>query len=462
MTRLRPRTLRAQLVLLILGALVVAQAVSLRLFVGERGLAVRAALGLEAAGRAANVTLLLEEAPEALHPSILRAADSPLVRFSMGAEPAVDHMDHEGGRAIAARLRSLLAAGGEREVRVELHEVRPRRGRVSGRMARMHREMMGRPLAAVEMRLSISLREGGWLNVATRFHRPPLQWPWAATVSFVVTAAATLGAALWFLLSRITGPLARLGSAAERLGRGEDVAELPEAGPTELRDLTAAFNRMQARLTRFVSDRTRLLAALGHDLRSPLTAMRVRAEMVEDDETRERLISTTAEMQEMVEATLAFARGMASSEPSEARDLADLLADLREDLAETGEAPDLHALPDVVARVRPLAIKRALRNLIENARRYGREVEVSLDRAGDMARIVVADRGPGIPEAELERVFDPFVRLETSRSRETGGVGLGLSIARTIVHAHGGDLRLANRPGGGLAATLSLPLAGST
>jgi signal transduction histidine kinase len=217
---------------------------------------------------------------------------------------------------------------------------------------------------------------------------------------------------------------------------------------------------MQDRLTRFVADRTQLLAALGHDLRSPLTAMRVRAEMVDDDETRERLIATIEEMREMVEATLAFARGIAASEPSQTLDLTDLLSELRAELAETGEAPRLEAAPGFDVRVRPLALKRALRNVIENARRYGQDVEVALDRVGDMARIEVTDRGPGIPEAELERVFDPFIRLETSRSRETGGVGLGLSIARTIVQAHGGDLRLANRPGGGLAATLSLPLAG--
>ena len=312
----RPWTLRAQLLLVILGALLAAQAVSLWLFFDERGLAVRAALELEAAGRAANVALLLEEAPQDLHTSILRAADSPLVRFSASPQPLVDR-DQGAGRAVAARVRDLLGSA-ERDVRVELQEVGPRRRDVPRAMARMHREMMGVPLTAVEMRLSIALEGGGWLNVATRFHRPPLQWPWAATISFVITAAATLGVAGWFLLTRMTGPLARLAKAADRLGRGDKVAPLPEAGPQEVRELTAAFNRMQNRLTRFVSDRTQLLAALGHDLRSPLTAMRVRAEMVDDDETRERLVATVEEMQEMVEATLAFARGVTVAEASDA------------------------------------------------------------------------------------------------------------------------------------------------
>jgi signal transduction histidine kinase len=453
----RPRTLRAQLVLLILGALFSAQAVSLWLFVGERGLAVRAALGLEAAGRAANVALLLEEAPEDLHPSILRAADSPLVRFSAGPRPLVDH-DHGDGRAVAARVRSLLGDGAHRDVRVELHEVGPRRRDVPRAMARTHREMMGVSLTALEMRLSIALMDGGWLNVATRFHRPPLQWPWAATVSFIMTAAAVLAAAGWFLLTRITEPLGRLAAAADRLGRGEAVASLREAGPEEVRELTATFNRMQDRLTRFISERTQLLAALGHDLRSPLTAMRVRAEMVDDNETRERLIATIEEMQEMVDATLAFARGVAVAEASEPVDLAALLADLRAEMSEARMPIALAAAPSTVAQVRPTALRRALRNLVDNACRYGGGAELRLERVGDEARIIVADRGPGIPEADLERAFDPFVRLETSRSRETGGSGLGLSIARTIAHAHGGEVTLANRPGGGLLATLSLPL----
>ncbi len=459
-----PQSLRGQLVLLILGALLVAQAVSLWLFVDERSLAVRAALGLEAAGRAANVALLIEEAPEALHPSILRAADSPLVRFSLAAAPAVDHAGHGRSGAIAARVRSLLGDEPGREVRVDLHEME-RNGpwrRVPPEMARMHRAMMGTPLAAVEMRLSIALADRRWLNVATRFHRPPLQWPWAATVSFAVTAAVTLGAACWFLLTRLTGPLGRLSTAADLLGRGEDVPELPQKGPAEVRELTAAFNRMQARLTRFVADRTQMLAALGHDLRSPLTAMRVRAEMVDDDETRERLIATVEEMQGMVEATLAFARGVTVSEASEAVDLAELMAALDDELVETGTRIRVDAVPDLVVRARPSSLRRALRNLIDNAVRYGGGAHVALARDAGSARITIADNGPGIPEADLDRAFDPFVRLETSRSRETGGTGLGLAIARTIVQAHGGDIRLTNRAAGGLAASVTLPLDAQT
>ena len=450
--------LRGQLVLLIVAALAVAQTISLWLFVDERGLAVRAALGFEAAGRAANVALLLEEAPESLQQAILRAANSPLVRFDLSDIPAVDHESHADGGAVEARVRGLLGGANDREIRVELHEVEqgiPPMPHLAPEMAEMHLAMMRGELSAIEMQLSIALADGQWLNVGTRFERPPLQWPWASIVSFGITAAIILVSACWFLLTRLTGPLLRVSRAADRLGRGEAVDPLPLIGPSEVRGLTQAFNRMQARLTRFVADRTRLLAALGHDLRSPLTAMRVRAEMVDEDETRDSLVASIEEMQEMVDATLAFARGMASSEVYETVDLKTYLKQLQADMI---DGFTLDTANSISVRLRPQSVRRALRNIIENAQRYGGGAEVTFVHDAEYVQIRVSDNGPGVPEAELEQVFEPFFRLEKSRSRETGGTGLGLSIARTIVRAHGGEVALTNRTEGGLLVTVTLPL----
>lgn len=450
--------LRGQLVLLIVAALAVAQTISLWLFVDERGLAVRAALGFEAAGRAANVALLLEEAPESLQQAILRAANSPLVRFDLSDIPAVDHESHADGGAVEARVRGLLGGANDREIRVELHEVEqgiPPMPHLAPEMAEMHLAMMRGELSAIEMQLSIALADGQWLNVGTRFERPPLQWPWASIVSFGITAAIILVSACWFLLTRLTGPLLRVSRAADRLGRGEAVDPLPLIGPSEVRGLTQAFNRMQARLTRFVADRTRLLAALGHDLRSPLTAMRVRAEMVDEDETRDSLVASIEEMQEMVDATLAFARGMASSEVYETVDLKTYLKQLQADMI---DGFTLDTANSISVRLRPQSVRRALRNIIENAQRYGGGAEVTFVHDAEYVQIRVSDNGPGVPEAELEQVFEPFFRLEESRSRETGGTGLGLSIARTIVRAHGGEVALTNRTEGGLLVTVTLPL----
>ncbi|KPN62862.1 histidine kinase [Aliiroseovarius crassostreae] len=459
--RWRANTLRVQLVLLVVAALAAAQIISLWLFVDERSLAIRAAFGFEAAGRAANVARLIEEAPPNLHASILRAANSPLVRFDMSDTPSVNDTDHTESGLVEDRIRALLNDTYSRDIRVELHEIEGQilpLPHLAPEMAEMHVAMMNGELSAVEMNLSISITGGQWLNVGTRFERPPLQWPLFSTLTFALTAAVLLIVTFWFLLSRLTGPLQRLVKAVDDLGRGEDVADLPMSGPKEVRDLTAAFNRMQDRLTRFVADRTRLLAALGHDLRSPLTALRVRAELVDEPETRDSLVTSIEEMQTMVEATLTFARGLGGSEAAYEVDVNEFLSSLRIDMVEEF---DLTTGQAIQARIRPSAFRRALRNVIENAVRYGRKARVSYSVRNSDLLIFVDDEGSGIPAAELERVFDPFYRLEESRSLETGGHGLGLAIARTIVRAHGGDISLANREEGGVRATVTIPLAGA-
>ena len=453
------RSLRVQLVLLIIIALGVAQFVSLWLFADERSLAIRAALGFEAAGRAANVARLIEEAPADLRPSIIRAANSPLVRFDLGTKPLVQHSDHSDGGLVETRVRALLNDSYSRDIRVELHQIQGAilpLPNLSHEMTEMHLAMMRGELSAIEMNLSISIAGGQWLNVSTRFERPPIQWPLYSMLTFGLTAMALLVAVSWFVMTGLLGPLRRLAWASERLGRGEDIDALPERGPQEVRELTAGFNRMQDRLTRFVADRTRVLAALGHDLRSPLTAMRVHSEMVEEDETRESLVATVEEMQSMVEATLTFAKGLSGNEPMQDVDLQSFLEALRGDMVVPFVLSDG---PEVTVRLRPNAIRRALRNVIENAVRYGGAATLGWISAEGEIEISVTDRGPGIPTAELERVFDPFFRLEESRSLETGGHGLGLSIARSILRAQGGEISLANHPDGGLIATIRLPVA---
>ena len=454
MTRMAWR-LRTQIALLVLGVLFFAQALSLWLFVDERSLAVQAATGAEAAGRAANVAKLVEGAPAELHSQIIRAATSPLVRFDLSDEPSVLQRNHSPGGAVEARLRALLGDSYSREIRVQVYAIE--QGPIplpnlSSQMAELHAEMMPGSMAAIEMELSIALAGGGWLNVGTRFERPPLQWSLASNVSFALTASLLLLASFWFLLTRLTGPLNTLANASERLGRGAGEGPLPVVGPREVQDLTRAFNTMQDRLTRFVSDRTHMLAALAHDLRSPLTALRVRAEMVDDEDTRASLVASGEEMQQMVNATLDFAKGVGQHEEVCRTDIRRLLAELGIDgLILESDQP-------LVLPAKPGAMKRALRNLIENAVRYGKQAKVSWRVSNGDAEIFVDDDGPGIPQVELEAVFGPYVRLETSRSRDTGGHGLGLSIARSIIFEHGGSIALSNLAQGGLRATVRLPL----
>ncbi|TCZ58790.1 HAMP domain-containing protein [Roseicella aquatilis] len=310
---------------------------------------------------------------------------------------------------------------------------------------------------------SLRLPSGEWLNL--HFHLPPPR-PWHSETFLISFLAMTLAAGLLILwaVRRLTRPVRSLAAAAERLGRDVNAPPLPEDGPSEVATAARAFNTMAERIRRFVGDRTQMLAAIGHDLRTPITRLRLRAEFMEDDEQRAKMLADLAEMEAMVAATLAFARDDAATEPTAAVDLAALCRTVLDEAADAH--PDLaeaiaYAGPErLTAPVRPVALKRAIANLVGNALAYGSAARLTLaapEAPGRPIRLVVADEGPGIPPAELEAVFQPFRRLEGSRNRETGGTGLGLPIARNIFRAHGGDVVLRNRVGGGLEAVATLP-----
>jgi signal transduction histidine kinase len=311
--------------------------------------------------------------------------------------------------------------------------------------------------------LSFRLPDSGWLTIESPFHpAPPWETPGFATAFLVMFA---LGAVLIFwAVFRLTAPVRTLADAAEQLGRDiQHAPALPESGPTEIATAAIAFNTMASRVRRFVEDRTFLLTAIGHDLRTPITRLKLRTEFLEDEAQREKFLGDLDELEAMLASTLAFGRDVAQTEASVPVDLAILL---RTVIDETGDiAPEcIDALrytgPDhTILRARPLALKRALANLIGNAVKYGDSARITL-RDGDRhtLRIDIEDDGPGIPPGELERVFEPFRRVENSRNRETGGTGLGLAIARNAIRAHGGDITLANRSGGkGLVASVYLP-----
>jgi signal transduction histidine kinase len=270
-------------------------------------------------------------------------------------------------------------------------------------------------------------------------------------------AAGLLGS-IWAVTLAVR-PLRRLSDAADRFGADVNAAPMPETGPREVRQAAAAFNRMQRRLRQFITDRTRMLAAISHDLRTPLTRMRLRTEMVEDNEQRTKMLSDLSEMEDMIGATLAFAHEESADEKSQPLDLRILLETIAADAQESGEPASLTTGEATVVPMRPRALKRALVNIVDNAWRYGGSAEIVLARDSEDAIITVADHGPGIPEAEREAVLRPFYRCETSRSRDTGGIGLGLSIASDTISAHGGTIALSETAGGGLTVTVRLSVA---
>ena len=307
----------------------------------------------------------------------------------------------------------------------------------------------------IGMGLIAPLADGTWLN-AVFYKRELVDTGLLQSLISTLAMAVVLCGIGVYAARRITRPLHGLAQTADAIGRGEIAPQTLPTGPEDIRDVHRAFVQMQGRLQRFVQDRTRMLAALSHDLRTPLTTLRLRTEFIEDDDLRQRMTDTLEEMQRMTEATLAFARGVEVSEPTRRVDISALVGSICDDLAELGMPVDCEDSAPLPLRCRPDALRRAFRNVIENAVKYGGSAQVTVTATEAWAEVRITDHGPGIPDPLLEEVFTPFFRADTARSTPGSSVGLGLSIARATAREHGGDLRLeAADPG--LRAIFSLP-----
>ncbi len=283
-----------------------------------------------------------------------------------------------------------------------------------------------------------------------------MHWMWHPLI-LAIFVASTL--ALAYIVARLSmAPLRELASAATRLGRNIDTEPLPERGPSEVREAAVAFNTMQKRIQRDVRERTYMLAAITHDLQTPLTRLRLRLEKVQDDELRGRLIDDLASMRETVGEGLDLARSIDLHDALRRIDIDSLLESLCADAQDAGHDVTLKGATHASVLGVPNALRRCMMNLLDNALAYGTYARVSSATEGRRAIVRIRDGGPGIAEECLHAAFDPFFRIESSRSRETGGTGIGLTIARNIVERHGGVIALRNHPDGGLEATIELPI----
>jgi two-component system, OmpR family, sensor kinase len=302
---------------------------------------------------------------------------------------------------------------------------------------------------------SAQLPDGRWATV-----EPPRGWidPWQARLLMALAITALiLAPVVWLMARRLTRPIRVFAAAAERLGADPDAEPLAPTGPSEVRTAISAFNDMQASIRQHMRQRTQTIAAIAHDLRTPLTRLRFRAEQA-PEALRDRMAADVEEMDALIAQAMAFVRGEQQAERRESLDLAVLAADCVQGFAETGAS--VRFIGDAALPVLgdPAGLRRALANLIDNAVKFAGDAEITATREADRAVVAVSDRGPGLPDDELEVAFEPFQRGERSRNRQTGGAGLGLAVARQAARAAGGDVILSNRPGGGLEARLSLPL----
>jgi signal transduction histidine kinase len=302
----------------------------------------------------------------------------------------------------------------------------------------------------------VPLRDGALATFDSRLPAQTASWPYRLLASLAVLLAAVIAVSL-VAVRWVTRPLDTLADTAEELGRNIHRPALDERGPAEVVRAARALNTMQARLIGYLNDRTRVLAAMSHDLKTPLTRLRLRAELLDDPGLKAKIAADLDEMQSMVASSLEFLRGASSGEPAKPVDVAALLESLQADMQELGGEVAIEGIAAKPFAGKPQALKRCLWNLLDNAAKYGKKALVLVDDNDERLEIRIRDEGPGIPASEIEKVFEPFYRLESSRSRETGGTGLGLSIARGIAEDHGGRLELRNRAEGGLEARLILP-----
>jgi len=311
--------------------------------------------------------------------------------------------------------------------------------------------------ALTELKIVVHLQNTRWLQLeATSATLSTIALKQGIT--FFVLAIVLALVSVTVMMKKITKPLQALSQTAQQLGRGESVKPIAEHGADDIKKTITAFNQMNQRVQRFGKDRTRLLAALSHDLRTPITSMLLRVEMMPESDDRDALLKTLDEMQLMSESTLAFMQQSFDSEVTRQVEVNAFLGSLCEDLVEVGNSIVFSEGNPTTLQCRPVSLKRALRNLIENGARYGTHVEVSFSTNQKNALLIeIQDCGDGIPEDKFEQVFEPFYRIEASRNRNTGGTGLGMSIARNIVRNHGGDITLNNQQTG-LFVQVELPL----
>lgn len=398
--------------------------------------------------RAEQLIMATEIVPTAARPAYLEVANRPGLSLEVGAPRPLAKTTSDFAETLAERL----GAG----YHIVSADSRPRACDSPPRIPQLYGLLSARWRGACEF-LNVRLRDGEELRLAVL---PPR----AAAVNDDTDYRAVIVlfffsiAGLAYLVARMTTrPLKRLAVAAQELGNDINRPPLDVSGASEIRQASTAFNAMQARIRQYIFQRTQMLAAITHDLQTPLTRMRLRLEKVADADLQERLIGDLSAMQAMVREGLELARSMDTTETMQMLDLDSLLDSVCDDAADASQAVTLSGRSGMAILGRPLDLRRCLGNLIDNAVKYGREAGVTVDRVNGAARIRVRDSGPGIPPAEQARVFDPFYRVETSRSRESGGTGLGLTIARNIAEQHGGSIALSNHPEGGLEVTLMLP-----
>ncbi len=470
--RYLPKTLFGRILLAMFCGLLAVQSVGVWLMLEDRARFGERFLGEYVAQRIAGILGILDDALPAERVRLVRALSTAPIRLSLDESWQAGSVEASNeAKAFMSRIEREI----ERPIRLQVLSIRSVDRRGEGRLrddagfqARRESaeaavpdrsERRGRggrgPFQVVTGQAQLT--DGAVVTFRRALPQPSLEWPIRALVLLAVLGLFVAFVAGW-ALRKVTRPLASLADAASGLARDLNRPPLPETGPQEVARAAQAFNAMQRDLRRYLETRAHALAGVSHDLRLPLTRLRLRLERLPEGGLRSKIEDDIAEMDAMIGSTLEYLSAGSAAEKLVRLNLNALLEGVVEDMEPLGARIAVHGEASAPVLAQPQAIRRCLANLLENARRYGgEEIDLEVKDSVEEIEIRVEDRGPGIPEADMERVFEPYVRLEASRAKHTGGTGLGLAIARAIARAHGGDIALEARPGGGLSAVLRLP-----
>ena len=461
-----PKSLFGRLVLVLLIGLILAQSLSAYFLLHDRGQTLYQAIQENLITRTSAITQLLNSAPADKREQFLPMFSSPELSIKLSNEP-VETSDGNSesafvSKVVSQKLIKNLPAGMQVLVTVDGNVMEPR-------FPEMHRRHMmqnqsgppwgkgfGPHVMARFVLIQVQLEDKSWVIFERGIPEETFVWPIKILIVLSILLVSVILISL-FAVKTITRPLQKLRLAAEGLGKNIQQDPLNETGPAEVKETAKAFNTMQQRLKSYIEDKAQILAAVSHDLKTPLTRMRLRADLLENEQLRDKTLKDLDDMEKMVTATLEFMRGSESKEKSQNIDLMALLESIQEDFHDSGNQVELSGTLNSPYTGKPLLLKRCFNNLIDNGIRYGEKVHIKVKDENNQITIQICDNGSGIPDELHQKVFDPFFRLEGSRAHHTGGTGLGLGIARNIARAHGGDISLSNQETRGLCVTLKLP-----
>lgn len=485
MARLWPRSLFGQLILMLLLVLTLAQLISAVILFYERGRSLNDILGVQSVEHITSMVRLFNSLAPPERDQAINAFNTSNLRISLDIDPLPQKYNSDNQMQKVLQKLFVDIYDQKRPVRVKMlpkhdrelshhfesimGELPTNRNCIAGEdcpgdvsqdsygVQQMMVEMMGTSVFQEHhFLIQAKLDDESWVTFMQHFPEGLFNLPYRMLASLLVLIISVLLLSL-FVVRKITKPIDTLALAADELGRDIQRPPMDESGPREVSRAAHAFNTMQSRLNQYIKDRSRLLAAISHDLKTPITRLRLRTELLNNAELETKFLNDLDDMQTMVGETLDYMRGQDNSEAVQKIDINALIESIAQDLRDAGHEITFQDGNQIIYHGRPLALKRCVTNLMENAVRYGDNATVSVGETGKSLFIRIVDTGPGIPQEQLEQIFEPFFRLESSRNRSSGGVGLGLGIARDIARNNGGDIYLHNRKEGGLEAVLEMP-----